>query len=172
MLVRLGLVVDAERILHKGRPPADHRLLAGEIALAHGEKAKGISLLEAGLDFGRTRVSLPYFVAAESLAQIYEKDGKLEDALRILRTASEQKAQSYRDPMVGAGMVAGYWFITELEMADLYRKLGRVAEAQKLEAELLNLLAYADADHPILCELQKRQRELADVALPSSQLNP
>ena len=171
LLVRVGLVSDAEHILHRERPPTDPRLLEGEIALGRGETVKGVSLLEEGLEFGRTRVSLPYFVAAESLARLYEKEGKLEDALRILRNASEQKVQSYRDPMVGTGMVAGYWLIAELDMADLYRKMGRAAEAEKLEAGLLKMLAYADADHPILRELQKRQRLVASVQR-SAQPNP
>jgi tetratricopeptide (TPR) repeat protein len=157
LMVRVGLLTDAQRIL-RGATPRGDRLVEGEIALAHGETAKGVSLLEEGLDFRRTRASLPYFLASESLAQIYEKQSKLEDALRILHNASEQKARSYREPMVGGGMVAGYWLVTELETANVYRKMGRVAEAEKLEAGLLKMLAYADADHPILRELQKRRR--------------
>lgn len=44
-----------------------------------------------------------------------------------------------------------------MELAQLYRKVGREEEAQKIEAELLKLLAYADPDHPMLVALQRSQ---------------
>jgi hypothetical protein len=49
-----------------------------------------------------------------------------------------------------------WWLRTELQLADLYREMGRVPEAEKVENELRKMLIYADADHPILRELQKR----------------
>lgn len=45
---------------------------------------------------------------------------------------------------------------TELHLADLYRKMDRVADAEKVEGELRGMLVYADSDHPILLALQKR----------------
>ncbi len=46
---------------------------------------------------------------------------------------------------------------TQLRMAQLYRIVGREQEASEIEAELENLLAYADPDHPILVELKGSQ---------------
>ena len=54
-------------------------------------------------------------------------------------------------------LIAPEWMKTQLRLARLYRKVGREQEAQKIEAELLRLLAYADPDHPILVELQRSQ---------------
>jgi hypothetical protein len=42
-----------------------------------------------------------------------------------------------------------------LDLAKLYRSVGRVEEARAIEAELSKLLALADADHPILLELKR-----------------
>ena len=38
-----------------------------------------------------------------------------------------------------------------------YRQLGRDQEAEALEAELLRMLAYADADHPIVRQIRESQ---------------
>ncbi len=38
-----------------------------------------------------------------------------------------------------------------------YRKTGRLQDAQAAEAELLKLLAAADADHPILLQIKQAQ---------------
>jgi len=53
---------------------------------------------------------------------------------------------------------------TELQLADVYREMGRVSEAEKVEDELSKMLNYADPDHPILRELQKRQQLVAVVS--------
>ena len=53
----------------------------------------------------------------------------------------------------------------QMELAQLYRKVGREEEAQKIEAELLKLLAYADPDHPMLVEL-KGSQEVAVIQPP------
>lgn len=42
----------------------------------------------------------------------------------------------------------------QLQVAKLYRKLGREEEAKGVKSELLKLLAYAEPDHPILAELK------------------
>ena len=41
-----------------------------------------------------------------------------------------------------------------LAFAELLRKLEREPEAREIEAELRKLLAYADADHALLCALR------------------
>ncbi len=46
---------------------------------------------------------------------------------------------------------------TQLRLAQLYRKVGREQKAREIEAELLELLVYADPDHPILVELEGSQ---------------
>ena len=53
---------------------------------------------------------------------------------------------------------------TEAQLADVYREMGRVSEAEKVEEELSKLLTYADPDHPILHELQNRKSFVASAA--------
>jgi hypothetical protein len=67
------------------------------------------------------------------------------------------------------GLMSGAWWLrTELQRADLYRKMGRVPEAEKVEDELRKMLIYADADHPIVLALKKRERLSARVSPPPS----
>ncbi|MFQ5818232.1 MAG: hypothetical protein ACE5H2_09815 [Terriglobia bacterium] len=53
---------------------------------------------------------------------------------------------------------------TQVQLAELYRKVGREQEAQEIEAELVKLLAHADDDHPVLRQLKRTQ----DVAVAQS----
>ena len=46
---------------------------------------------------------------------------------------------------------------TRNQLANLYRSMGRAKEADAIDAELLKLLAVADADHPVLMRLKARQ---------------
>jgi hypothetical protein len=46
----------------------------------------------------------------------------------------------------------------QLQLAGVYRELGRVAEAARIEKDLRNKLAFADADHPLLRTLAQRPR--------------
>lgn len=134
----------------------------GQLALARGDIAAGISLLEQGLKVTQARPSANFFMGSESLAQVYSKQGKFEQALRILLQASSEKARTY-DPS-SAAMTGALWMRTELQLADLYREMGRVPEAEKIESELRKLLIYADADYLMLLELQKRTPVTAAVS--------
>jgi hypothetical protein len=92
-----------------------------------------------------------HFLAIESLALAYTKQGRLNSALSVLEQGSAEKTRVYRD----TGMLGALWLRIEWQRARLYRKLGRQEEARKVEAELRKLLTLADADHPILVQLQK-----------------
>lgn len=96
-----------------------------------------------------------FYLSSETLARTYEKQGNLNAALRVLRQAADAKGKAYAC-FFGGGMTGAYWLRTELQLADLYREMGRVPDAEKVEDELRKMLIYADADHPILRELQKR----------------
>ncbi len=58
--------------------------------------------------------------------------------------------------VVIAAVVFFIWYglRVRLMLAQLYREMGRDEDAQKVEAELRALLAYADLDHPILRQLE------------------
>ena len=61
---------------------------------------------------------------------------------------------------------AYFWMRTQVRLADLYRRLGRIDEAKVLESELLKLLSVADADHPMLRAIE--QHRANDVSSSSS----
>jgi hypothetical protein len=67
----------------------------------------------------------------------------------VLERASEKRSSAAFE---GGGAC---WLRTQLQLARLYREVGRTEDARKVERELLSLLALADADHPMLLELRR-----------------
>ena len=47
------------------------------------------------------------------------------------------------------------WLRNQFQLARLYREVGRAEDARKIERELVNLLALADPDNPMLLELRR-----------------
>ena len=82
------------------------------------------------------------------MAKALLQAGKAENALRVLEDASQQKSRYGRKVE---------WCRIQLRLADLYRQLGRETEAEKIEAELRQLLVYADSDYWIVQELNHRK---------------
>jgi hypothetical protein len=97
-----------------------------------------------------------FYLGSETLARTYEKQGHRDAALRVLLQAHESKGRA-DTCLVNKPMIGAFWLRTELQLADLYRAMGRVAEAEKIEDELRKMLIYADADHPLLVQLKQRQ---------------
>ena len=156
LMVRTGLWKNVERGIRQ-HPPAKYShspIATGELALARGNIATGVSLLTQGLKAAQGRPMAAFFLGSESLAEAYRKQGKLDEANRILQQASEVKERTY--DLWTLAMLGAFWMRTQLELADLNREMGRVPEAEKVESELQKMLVYADKDHPILRELQKR----------------
>jgi len=120
----------------------------GELALARGQRAEGLRLLQKGFASLRTNRSVRFFNAAEGLARALELQGDLEGAVRILEETSQQR---------GLAVMFGpipMWNRLRHDQARLYRRLGREPEAERIEDELRKLLAYADDDHAIARELR------------------
>ena len=160
-LVRAGLINEAERLLAEERAknkqpdiPADltFNVLEGEIALSRGRINDAILVLQKALPSIRWTNSAFFYLASESLADALERQGHREMALQVLKRASEARAISY-DNMSSSG---AYWLRVEWRLAQLCRKLGLIADAQKIEGELFRTLAYADPDHPILVSLREQ----------------
>jgi DNA-binding winged helix-turn-helix (wHTH) protein/tetratricopeptide (TPR) repeat protein len=162
LMVRAEMRRDVEIAIRRGSPRRGSQITEGELALAKGNVARGIYLLEQGLQSTRTLPSAAFYLGSESLAQTYRKSGRLGEALRVLQQASQQKARNYSGPdsFVTSGAL---WLKNELQLADLYHDLGRTLEAEQVENELRKMLTFADADHPILRELKKREQLSAAV---------
>ena len=137
------------------------QIVRGRMALDRGDTAEAISLLESGLE------ALPTLfrslVGVEPLANAWRQQGNLGRALQVLDEASRLRPALLFD----TAYRAGDWLRLEAERAQLNRELGRDEKAAELEAQLLQLLARADPDHPILRELKAR-RAAVTTAAPSA----
>ena len=129
------------------------RTVRGELARLEGRLGEAIPLLEQGLaelQLNNPEVGtfgpLDYLVS-DSLALAWLAQGEPSRAARVLDEAAQ------RFPVT---MRAGFsWLTLELRRAQVYRQLGRVEEAEQIEAGLRTLLAHADPDHAILRELKR-----------------
>ena len=91
----------------------------------------------------------PWPLASESLALAWLAQGEPSRAARVLDEAAAQPLVTTIPNMAFA------WLTVELRRAQVYRQLGRVEEAEQIEAGLRKLLAHADPDHVILRELKR-----------------
>jgi tetratricopeptide (TPR) repeat protein len=153
---RCGLWTRLEGVVRKNRQEdLSLEIAIGEHALARGQTKEGIALLEKATDALRMMPTGAFYLGSESLAHAYQKQGNFPAALRVLKQASNSKSRAY-DCVNNGPMLGAWWMRTELQLAELYRGMGRINDAEDVETELRKMLIYADADHPILRELQKR----------------
>jgi tetratricopeptide (TPR) repeat protein len=160
---RAGLVTQLESVLHDEKPCC-RPIVMGELSLARGDVARAEQLLEEGLKPGPSAAgnskTWPIQVSlfgSESLARVYTKEHKFQEAVRALQSAWETKAWNN-------GLWESFAWSSlriRLQLADLYREMGRTSEAEQVEDELSKLLIYADSDDPIVRELQKRHQLVA-----------
>lgn len=156
LLLRAGLMSEAERQMtameNLGSPRTnDLDIVRGEIALARGRREEGIALLRRGLQTESDAATKASLMGSESLAGALEKEGKLGEAVEILEHLAEAKGRA----CVLYSGDGSLWMKTRLQLAGLYRRMGRAGDARRLEDELRQLLAYADSDHILLRELKR-----------------
>lgn len=100
----------------------------------------------------------PNYVAAKTLTiwggnpAAFEKQDNLAEAIRVLERGSEEK----QDPIDKLDNIdhGPFRLRIRFRLAKLYRKLGRVEDAQRIECDLLKQLSCADVKHPILRQLK------------------
>ena len=114
----------------------------------------------------RTSGTSTYFRCAESLANAFERQGNLDMALRTLEDASQQKNRTYplqRETFNFSALPPAklYWMRVRLRLAQLYLQLDRETEALEIEAELRELLRYADPDLRLLQQLRSLEQSEA-----------
>ena len=157
LLVREGMLRQANALAQKysdWRPQYRNDAM-GELLLAQGKTLSGTRLLRAGLDEQRNHAYPTYFLGADSLARAYERESNFSAALEVLETASADRVRA-NGPFKMSG--ATLWMQDQMDLAQLYRRLGRDKDAEKIEDELRKLLTYADPDYPMLVELKRLQR--------------
>jgi hypothetical protein len=122
-------------------------IVRAELALATGRRREALDLLEKNLeqvgtlDWGRG----VFLLGSESLAAMRREKGDLPGAIRVLERTSDRRISS------GEFL----WSRNRLQLARLYRDVGREEDAERVERELMNLFAVADSDHPIVLDLQR-----------------
>ncbi len=160
LMLREGLMSEANIAIRKlpaeflpdQPPPWEMQRVTGEKLLAQGQAAKAVPLLRKGMKAARFEAMPVYFFDADWLARAYEKQGNLLAAVQVLEGASANRAAvNFSVPMAGVP----FWMQDEMDLARLYRRLGRVQDAERIENELRKLLVYADPDFPLLVELKK-----------------
>ena len=90
-----------------------------------------------------------FFLGSESLAMAWLEQGDAAKATQVLDEASQLRGRRW--PLHN-GI---FWPAVEWRRAQLYRQLGRHAEAEEIEANLRKLLTYADPDHRIRLALEQ-----------------
>ena len=152
--VRAGLYRDADDILARpeGRDGMNAAVARGELALRRGRRAEGVELLRSAIETTRNDTLSERYLAAESLATELARIGKQDEAINVLEDAAADVPRYARTGVSGA-----YWLRVLARLAQDYRNVGRVSDAETLEARLRKLLALGDADHPLLGQISQRQ---------------
>ncbi|HKI86092.1 MAG TPA: hypothetical protein VKA53_05035, partial [Thermoanaerobaculia bacterium] len=149
MLARAGFARQAEAALGKPSEVASSGAYASadvyhaalsHLALVRGKTPGAVDSLERAATALRGEDSSFYFMTVEALADAHEALGDQAAALAALEVASRERP-NLPEPFLGA-----FWIRTEAHRARLLRRMGRVPEAEKVEADLRVLLALADPD--------------------------
>jgi lipopolysaccharide biosynthesis regulator YciM len=171
LLVDLGFPREGEAALQKliklaPRDPltisAQH-VMEGELALARGDRTKGANMLDSALATAETGV--PWVqMASEDLARAYEQQGRRNDAVRVLERAAY-------GPTIVSDLSAMWQERVQWKLAQLYRRLSRTQDAERVEALLRTELAFADPDHPILLALHNRRQDNTLISSAAPQMH-
>ena len=168
LLARGGFLSEAEerlsrRIHAPGTPNVlledvarNHEKMRAVFTLSRGNRIEGIRMLEEALSsFGAWDYSATlYFMGAEILAEAWREQGDSGKAVQVIKAALEKKSRLLLEQSLLTGPL---WLKLQAQLAQLYRELGRDADARKIEDELRKRLALADADHPILRQLNRTE---------------
>lgn len=156
LLVREGMVHQANSFAQKYNEwrPQFRNVAMGELLFSQGKTMSAAPLLRDGINEERNHAYPTYFLGAASLARAYERNGNFSAAVEVLESASADRARA-NGPFKMSG--ATLWMRNQMHLAQLYRRMDRVKDAETIEAELRTLLAYADPDYPMLVELKRLQ---------------
>jgi tetratricopeptide (TPR) repeat protein len=168
LLARGGFLSEAEerlsrRVHARGTPNVlledvarNHEKMRAVFTLSRGNRIEGIRMLEEALSsFGAWDYSATlYFMGAEILAEAWREQGDSGKAVQVIKAALEKKSRLLLEQSLLTGPL---WLKLQSQLAQLYRELGRDADARKIEDELRKRLALADADHPILLQLNRTE---------------
>jgi len=156
LLARVGAIDDAVwavQYLSTRDRKAEALGVSGELARVGGRNGEAISALEETMAVGRFAPEATYYLAAESLADIWRNSDPLR-AIRVLEEASARPFRTYSYMEIG---VSGsyFWLRVKVRLGELYRAQGRLKDAEQIDFEVRHLLSAADPDHPLLARLNR-----------------
>jgi DNA-binding winged helix-turn-helix (wHTH) protein/tetratricopeptide (TPR) repeat protein len=152
-LARCGMLKEARQLLSrlKTRDGDDNRLVRnsaeGGLALYEGRQSQAVTLLKQAMKGWRKSLNnglapntwAPH--AANLLATAYEQRGRVSDAIQTLQPFEDKHALDVQ---------------TSFHLFKLYEKAHDTQNAQEIRQNLLQRLAYADPDFPILVQLRQQ----------------
>ena len=118
----------------------DAKLLRGQLALMRGQTQKARALLEESITVREDRFGPLALSASAGVAHSWKSAGDSEHAIEVLEAASHNRFRSCLWPTANAHL----WMRMRSDLAQLYRKVGREAEAETIEEQLRLLLQTAD----------------------------
>jgi tetratricopeptide (TPR) repeat protein len=130
------------------------QLARGKHLLNQGRTEEAIALFRSGVswfgEYGDWATYSYYFLGVELLAAALSEKGESLAAYSWLSQAADQRrlVNSFSAPLHQR---------VQAQQALLARELGRIAEAEAIEAELAAILGLADHDHPILVQIREQQ---------------
>lgn len=137
VLARTGHWSEAEKTLqsYEERPNLGHLALwlEGEIAAARRDYGKAEESLHSALEWMKPRNSSALYPTAETLARVYQEQGKVFEAIRALGEVSDLRRLI--NPWCGP-----YWLKTRLQLLDLYDTPEFEEQKTELEARLRKFL--------------------------------
>ena len=158
LLVDAGMLSEARRAIEllKRRPTMQDDYVAmaeGQLAVAERRFEDAIVAGQEQLRLTPTGASvMRVWRGSVALATALAAKGAVQRAITVLETAPPRSGQGL------GGLDWGFeWLPVRERLAQLYRRVGRVAEADTVERELRQLLAVADDEHPIKRRLVQRQ---------------
>jgi tetratricopeptide (TPR) repeat protein len=129
----------------------------GQLALAEGRISDAIRILELARARPASVSDANQLRSARKLAEALQRIGRIDQAIQVLEAESSNRGET----------TSGFeWLRVRAQLADSYRLAGRADDAQKVDSELLTLLAVADDDHPIKRRLTSRYRSSSPEGRP------
>jgi len=136
-----------------GENDPNYALVRGEIALHEGRFEDAVKVLQAEFDDRSSKYRFSVQWIADGLVTALEQTGDSQKALEVLRLTSTTRM--WATPL-SISAYQNFWLRDQARLSAYYHRLGRQAEAQKVDDQLRKLLAVADSDHPILRQLNGR----------------
>lgn len=153
---RLGDTTRGEQVIRQNWIVANpsRQAVEGGLAIAGGDAAKGIRLIEEALP--KLSPGGTYYREVEVLATAWMRRGDTDRAIGFLKQASARRAFVYHDLMP----FSPFWVRDELLLAEAFVQARQYPEARKVADGLRRLLAFADPEFPLLARLRRLEQQL------------